>query len=175
MKLIRNLLTLALLATPFAAHAQVESQEVVPGYLSSSKNVCGGLNNPCFVPATDPCMSGAKTSVAINVKSATTTSLVAVSGSTSIYVCGFSFSIAPSATSADSAELEYGTSTACTGTHALTGVFGDGDLTSATSPIVVSYGGSGAMVTSTPGSQGLCLVTAGTAVDVQGVLTYIQQ
>lgn len=124
----------------------------------------------------DPCQSGvAKSSVPIAVATATTTSLVAVSGSTTVYVCGFSISIAPSATAADTALFEYGTSTNCTGTHALTGTYGDGDLTSAAPPIVVDYGNAGATIFKSAASAGVCIVTAGTAVSVQGVLTYVQQ
>lgn len=126
--------------------------------------------------AIDPCASSAvaKSSVPIAVTSATTTQLVAISGTTQIFVCGVSMTIAPSATSADTALFEYGTSTNCTGTHALTGTFGNGDLTSAAgvAPIQIGFGGSAFVV---PSANGLCLVSAGTAVSIQGVLTYVQQ
>lgn len=137
--------------------------------------LCVG-GTPVSVPTTDPCGSSgvAKSSAPISIATATTTQLVAVSGTTAIYVCGFSMSIAPSAVSADSAQFEYGTSTNCTGTHALTGTFGSGDLTSAAPPLGISYGGGGQAIFSAPASNGLCLVTAGTAVNVQGVLTYVQ-
>ncbi len=127
------------------------------------------------VQANDPCTYAAKSSAAIAVATATTTSLVAVSGSTSIYVCGFSMTIAPSATAADTALFEYGTSTNCTGTHALTGTYGAGDLTSAAPVTHVNYGTGGYTVMTAPASQGVCIVTAGTAVSVQGILTYVQQ
>ena len=125
--------------------------------------------------AADPCATQVTLSAPISVATATTTQLVAPSGTKSVYVCGFAFSVAPSATAAATAQLEYGTSTDCTGTHALTGKFGAGDLTSAAPPLPVSYGGAGHSVAATPASQGVCLVTTGTTVDVEGVLTYVQQ
>lgn len=165
-----------LLVMPLPAFAQTSTaQQVVPGYYSTSTNVCSGLNNPCYQPAADPCSFAAKSSAVINVTSALTTQLVAVSGSTSVYVCGFSLSIAPSATSADTAEFEYGTSTNCTGTHALTGTYGAGDLTTAAAPLPINYGGGNQTVFRAPASQGLCMVSVGTTVNIQGVLTYVQQ
>ena len=132
--------------------------------LAQTTVVSAGPSDPCAAPLI------AKTTVPIGVATATTTQLVAPDGTTKVYVCGGAISIAPSATSADTALFEYGTSTACTGTHALTGTLGNGDLTSAAPPIVVPLAG---LVT--PPSQGLCIVTAGTAVSVQGFLTYVQQ
>lgn len=121
----------------------------------------------------DPC-SGTKSSAAINVTSATTTALVAVSGSTTVYVCGGVFTIAPSATSADTAQLEYGTGVACAGSPTvLTGTFGNGDLTTAAPPIVVPIG-SGATAIKSAASNGICIVTTGTTVNVQGFITYVQ-
>lgn len=127
------------------------------------------------VKTADPCSSVAKSSAAIAISTATTTSLVAVSGSKAVYVCGYSFSIAPSATAADTALIEYGTGASCTGTHALTGTYGDGDLTSAAPPLFVSAGNSGSTVLTAPASNGICLVSAGTAVSIQGQITYVQQ
>ncbi len=150
-----------------------------PCLVAPSALVPGTFGSPTTqvlsVQANDPCTYAAKSSAAIAVATATTTSLVAVSGSTSIYVCGFSMTIAPSATAADTALFEYGTSTNCTGTHALTGTYGNGDLTSAAAVVPVSYGNGGYTVITAPASQGVCIVTTGTAVSVQGVLTYVQQ
>ncbi len=125
---------------------------------------------------TDPCASPdiAKSSKAISVTSATTTSLVAVSGSTITYVCGFVMTIAPSATSADTAAFEYGTGASCTSPVLLTGTFGNGDLTSAAPVVSVSYSGPFTLFKSAA-SNGICILTTGTAVNVQGVLTYVQQ
>ena len=121
-----------------------------------------------------PCMSSGvkKQSVAINVSTAATTALVVVSGSTQVYVCGYSFTIAPSATTADTAQIEQGTGTACAGNvTALTGTYGNGDLTAAAPLIAVTNG----ELQPTPAAYGVCILTAGTAVSVQGVLTFVQQ
>jgi hypothetical protein len=128
--------------------------------------------------STDPCASSgvAKSSVPINVTSATTTSLVATSGTTTVYVCGFAITIAPSATSADTALFERGTGAACVTTQAaLTGTFGNGDLTSAAPVVSVVYGGGSQTVFKSAGTDAICIVTTGTAVNVQGVMTYVQQ
>jgi len=144
--------------------------ETIPGTVTANQGT-----TPWIVGTSDPCTSAAKSSAAISVTSATTTSLVAVSGSTTVYVCGFAMSIAPSATSADLASFEYGTGAACTSPTALTGTFGNGDLTSAAAVVPVTYGGGTQTVFKSAASAGICIVTAGTAVNVQGVLTYVQQ
>lgn len=121
----------------------------------------------------DPCLSPAvlKATVPISLSGAGTTQLVPVSGILAVYVCGGALSIAPSATSADSALFEYGTSTDCTGTHALTGTFGSGDLTTTAPPLAIHL--TSELVT--PASQGFCIVAAGTTVNIQGYITYVQQ
>lgn len=127
------------------------------------------------VKTSDPCTSATKSSTAISVTSATTTSLVAVSGSTTVYVCGFSMTIAPSGTSADTALFEYGTGAACSTPTTLTGTFGNGDLTTTTGVAAVSYGNGSATIFKSAASAGVCILTAGTTVNVQGVLTWVQQ
>ena len=125
----------------------------------------------------DPCQSSGtpKSSVAINITSATTTSLVAVSGSTAVFVCGFSVTISEVVTTANTIQFEYGTGAACTGPTVLTGLYGAGGVT-AGDPIVVTYGGAGSTVFTAPASNGLCAVTAiGASGSFQGVLTYVQQ
>ena len=95
------------------------------------------------VSTVDPCLSSAvlKATAPVTVATAATTQIVAPSGTKAVYICGGSFSIAPSATSAATALIEYGASSNCTGTHALTGAFGAGDLTTAAPPIVVNLTG----------------------------------
>jgi hypothetical protein len=139
--------------------------------------LCGAVSaapwsDPCFNPSSG---GSSKQSAVISVSSAATTNLVAVSGTTSVYVCGFALSIAGSATTAATASFEYGTSTSCTGTHALTGTFGSNDAAVSTTPTVVAYGDGNATVMSAPSANGICIVTTGNAVFVQGVLTYVQQ
>ena len=154
----------------------VSSGSKVAVIANSAGNVAGSASTtPVNVVTSDPCASAAKSSAAINVTSATTTSLVAVSGATKVYVCGFSMTIAPSATSADTAAFEYGTGASCTSPILLTGTFGNGDLTSAAAVVPVTYGGGNQTIFTGAASSGICILTTGTAVSVQGVLTYVQQ
>jgi hypothetical protein len=129
-------------------------------------------------PATaDPCQNGGygKTSAPINVTTATTTQLVAISGNATVYVCGVTMTIAPSGTTADTATFEYGTGANCgTGTTALTGALGAGDLTTTTGLLPVSFADPGTSFRTPPGNA-LCLLSAGTTVNIQGFVTYVQQ
>jgi hypothetical protein len=169
-----------LLVTPdsvaLPANQSVNTAQVNGVATSTGTGVAGTGTQRVTLSNTDPCMSPdiAKSSVSISVTSATTTSLVAVSGSTVVYVCGFSMTIAPSATTADTAQFEYGTGAACTSPTVLTGTFGNGDLTSAAPVTNVRYG-PGSTAFKSASSAGICIVTAGTAVNVQGVLTFVQQ
>ncbi len=147
-----------------------KAQGGVGMYLNAAGQAIPETNNdPCSNP------SNTKASAVVNITSATTTQLVPVSGTTSIYICGGSFSIAPSATSADTATIEYGSGTNCgTGTTALTGAYGAGDLTTATGPLMVNLFSSG-VVAVAPSGKALCLLSAGTAVNIQGIISYVQQ
>lgn len=126
----------------------------------------------------DPCedMFVAKSSAVINITSATTTSLVAVSGSTTVYVCGFSLTISEVVTTANTFQLEYGTGATCGGgTTALTGLYGAGGVTAA-APIVISVGNGSATVAKSAASNGVCAVTAiGASGTFQGLITFVQQ
>lgn len=149
----------------------------VPTVLYSPSGQIGVPANS-FIGSADPCTYALKSSAAFNISTVTTTSLVALSGTTSVYVCGFSMTIAPSATSADIAAFVYGTGAACvTGQTGLTGAFGSGAVPAAntTAPVPVSYGNGGATIFKAPSANGVCLVTSGTAVAVNGVITYVQQ
>lgn len=124
----------------------------------------------------DPCHnpSVAKSSAAINITSAATTQLVAISGTKSIYVCHFSLTISEVITTANTLQFEYGTSTNCTGTNKLTGLYGAGGITAGT-PISVSAGYGGTLFT-VPSANGLCALTAiGATGSFQGMITYVQQ
>jgi hypothetical protein len=148
------------------------SSQSVPVSAANPLPVTGAVTTS----SSDPCASNAKSSAAINIVTTTTTSIVAVSGSTAVYVCGFSISLAPSATSADIAAFVYGTGAACvSGQTSLTGAYGNGDLTSAAAVVPINYGNGGATIFKAPASNGVCIVSSGTAVNIQGVLTYVQQ
>lgn len=124
----------------------------------------------------DPCQNSnvIKSSVAINITSAATTQLVAISGTKSIYVCHFDMTISEVITTPNTLQFEYGTSTTCVGANKLTGLYGDKGIT-AGAPIVVSAGYGGTLFTA-PSANGLCALTAiGATGSFQGVLTYVQQ
>lgn len=127
--------------------------------------------------AIDPCASSAiaKSSAIINVVAAATTQLVAISGSTVIYVCAVDLTISQVITTANTLRFVYGTGASCgTGTTNLTGDFGAGGVT-AGPPIVINFAGTGTRFKTIAG-QALCVTTAiGGSGTFQGVVTYVQQ
>ena len=156
---------------------------LVVGINPNSVNANGQATKANSAPVTiasdqyaDPCASGvAKSSVVIAITSATTTSLVAVSGSTAVYVCGFSVSASNVVTTANILSFEYGTGASCTGTHALTGGYGTGSVLAA-APSSYAYGNGSSTIFSAPAANGICAVTTiGGSGAFEGVLTYVQQ
>ena len=134
---------------------------------SPSSSSAGGAVT--VVNSGDACAnpSVAKSSVAVNISgTAGTTELVAPSGTKAVSACYF---VATVVGTAPTILFEYGTSTACTGTTALTGT-----MAIPTTTILTMHAG-GDTVFQTPASQGLCLVAGGTTPSIQGVLTYVQQ
>lgn len=125
----------------------------------------------------DPCLAPSitKASAAIAVTSATTTQLVALSGTTQIYVCSYQFTVSQVITTANTLRFVYGTGSSCgTGTVNLTGDFGAGGVLAA-QPITITSGVGGTIM-KTPTGQALCVTTAiGGSGTFQGVVTYIQQ
>ena len=121
----------------------------------SSTNIAG---------STDPCQNSGvvKSNVVVNIGSATTTQLVALSSTASVYVCSF-YGTAVVGTAA-TYTWEYGTGSSCgTGTTALTGAMVGGGFLNVLGEF------------HTPVGQALCVVTGGTSPSYQGVLTYVQQ
>ena len=115
--------------------------------------------------ATDPCLSrgAVKSSVPFTITSATTTQLVALSGTKSIYVCG----VVLLTNAASTLSFEYGTGATCgTGTTALTPVF------PISSNVVLGYGGA---VITAPSANALCALSAVGTTSAVGVITYVQQ
>ena len=166
--------------TAFSQSSAISAGSALPSFtlVPLTINSLGQLVAAAPSNASDPCASSgiAKSSVVISVTSATTTSLVALSGTTSIYVCGFSLTISQVVTTANTIQFEYGTGATCgTGTTALTGTYGAGGVT-ASAPLSVSYGGGGTTIFTAPSGNRLCAVTAiGASGSFQGVLTYVQQ
>lgn len=148
-----------------------------PEQSDANSNPTSGTNSPVNTPGvTDPCLNSSvlKTTTAINVTTATTTAIAAVSGTTAVYPCGGVITIDQSATTADTALFEFGTGAACAApTKTLTGTLGGG--------VVPTTGNSAATVVVLPEMQGsasangFCIVSAGTTVNIQGYFTYVQQ
>jgi hypothetical protein len=139
-------------------------------YLNSSGQAVPQTNSdPCAIPAST------KSSAVVNITTATTTQIVPLSGTTSIYICGGVLTLGPSSGTADTATIVYGTGANCaTGLTALSGALGAGNNTSVASPIAVSLTSSG-IFTSAPAGKALCLTSAGATVNIQGVISYVQQ
>lgn len=118
------------------------------------------------LPSNDPCQTSGvvKSSVVVNVTA--DAQLIALSGSTTIYVCGFSVSIAGTA---PTFRLISGTGSVCA-----TGLTG---RTGAYAPLTGTYmpAGGAFTMTATAAGEALCMDVEGTSPSVQGVLTYVQQ
>lgn len=103
-------------------------------------------------------------SAAINISTATTTQLVALSGSTKIYVTAYNFEAAGT----DAVTLEYGTGSNCgTGTTILTGAY---NLTAQSG---ISFGSGLGPVLVVPAGNALCALTTA-AVQLSGAVAYTQ-
>ena len=131
---------------------------IANGAASTALRVTDANNDPCQTSGIP------KSSVAVAVT--TDAQLVAISGTTVIYVCGFSVSIAGTA---PTMRLVSGTGSVCA-----TGLTG---RTGAYAPLTGSMivGGGAATVLSTAAGDALCMDTEGTSPSVQGYLTYVQQ
>lgn len=125
----------------------------------------------------DPCIASsvAKLSAIINITTATTTQLVALSGTTVVYVCDFTLTISQVVTTPNTLKFVRGTGASCgTGTTDLTGLFGDGGVTAAP-PLFIASSSTGTTFKTTAGNA-LCATTAiGATGSFQGVITYVQQ
>lgn len=126
--------------------------------------------------ASDPCLdvSALKTSAFANISTAATTSLVALSGTSRVYVCGFQV-VSSSTTTANTIYLEYGGGAACaTSPTVLTPTYSN--LAAAATPATIQFGPGSSVLTPTPAGTGLCAVTTVGSTPVISVLvTYVQQ
>jgi hypothetical protein len=138
-------------------------------YLSNSTPASPFVSDPCQT-------SGSfKSSKSIQITTATTTQLIPLVAAQGIYVCGGYLAVGSSATSAATAQFEYGTGASCgTGTVTLTGLLGTQTATAGIDAQPVPLSG-GVTNFSTPQGDALCIVTAGTTVSVQGWISFIQQ
>lgn len=124
-----------------------------------------------FISATtDPCMdsSGVKSSVVVNIGSATTTAVVAAVAGQSIYICQFDMTIGGTNATVQFKAGTQVTNPCDTGTVLLTGTY------SPTSGNEVSTSAASMLLKTTAGQQ-LCITSAGTGVNIQGLITYVQQ
>lgn len=147
-----------------------------PGPAAAGTAAVGTVGITNTVGTSDPCQNPSltKSSVAINIATATTTSLVAVSGTTVVYVCSLSLTISQVVTTANTFQLEYGTGASCTSPTVLTGTFGAGGVT-AGAPIYI-WAGYGGTLAKSAAAAGVCALTAiGASGTFQGVLTFVQQ
>lgn len=105
-------------------------------------------------------------SVAVNITSATTTALVALNATKTIYVCGGLLHLVGNAT-AVTAAFEYGTGAACTSPTVLTGPYTGATASTATTP--VQFGENVGYAFKAPAGNALCIVSTGTA----GLVGYV--
>jgi hypothetical protein len=122
----------------------------------------------------DPCFSSAKTNLAISQNGTSSVQLVALSGSTSIYVCSLFMMTNSTATTV---ALTTGTGTACVTNNAA--VIGTTTANIANSANLIAgagltYGSGVGTVAKGAASSELCMVL-GSNVYVSGNLTYVQQ
>lgn len=123
----------------------------------------------------DPCqsMSVAKSSVPIAISSATTAQLVAPSGSTVVYVCGYQVSMSATL-AANTIKFTTGTGATCGGSSVdETGVMSSGVLTTGATTLNTGWD---ATVFSSASGSGVCAVTTvGTGPSINGIMSFVQQ
>lgn len=156
----------------------VHAQSAIGGG-GSSVTVSGGSVGITNTPGTtDPCgnPSVLKSHAFANITTATTTALVAVSGTTNIYVCGIDAQL-ESTTTPDTVLFEKGTGAACVGTPtAITATYTNGSGTTLTAAEQLHLGFGGQTYLPTGASQGLCAVsTVGSTPAIAVDVTFVQQ
>jgi hypothetical protein len=122
----------------------------------------------------DPCQSPliAKSSAFLNITSATTTALVAVSGSTNVYVCSVFISNV-STTTPNTLLFEQGTGTACVGTP--TAITSTINFAVANGNNVAWGATAGTIFHTTAGGNGICAVsTVGSTPQINLTISYVQ-
>ena len=119
----------------------------------------------------DPCaaavsgVSGAPAMLSVPIAEATaeTKQLVAPVTGQKVTICGLVLNSV-----GGTSQLEYGTSTNCTGTHAMTGTF-------AASSTLTVMPTRQMIIGSTPASQGVCIVAGASTTATGGWMLYIQE
>ena len=156
------------------ASGAIASGAIASGAVASGAFASGAFAAGSFVNATagDPCMFAKKTNLAISQNGTSSVQLIALSGSTTIYVCSLSLVAAGATTVA----ITTGTGTACVTGNAA--VIGSTTANIANSMSFAANGGmtlgnGGNTIASGAASSELCMVL-GTSVYVSGNLTYVQ-
>lgn len=126
--------------------------------------------------ASDPCqdVSAIKASAPIAISTATTTQLVALSGTTVVYLCGYQ-AVAGAGTN-PSLQFVYGTGSSCaTGLTSLTGAMATGVTVATGVPGPIFESSPGNTILKTPAGNALCVTTGGTTPNFQGWVSFVQQ
>lgn len=149
----------------------IETVYTPPGLATSNNGSAVGAGG------SDPCQSPnlSKLSQPINIVAAGTTTLVSLGSNLAIYVCGGFMTVASSATTPATVQFIAGTGATCgTGTVTLTGTMGTGTATAGidAEPVVLPAGATNFRA---PYGNALCVVAAGTTVNIQGYISYVQQ
>ncbi len=114
---------------------------------------------------------GCDQTAAVNITTATTTGIVAVSGSTAVYVCTYNLYIVSGTT--PGFQFVAGTGSNCaTVTQTFSGTFGG--TAAAVGENFPASGGGVSPIFWGPASSGFCIVSSGTTPDIQGYITYAQ-
>jgi hypothetical protein len=143
------------------------------GTVAATITYAGGAmgSGPNAVP--NPCLSAGVSikSAIFNITTATTTQLIAGSGTTSIYPCGFSLSMIATV-AADTILFESGTGGTCgTATVVATGTYSSGIL--ANGAVVITH--PLPLTPAAPGAGFCAITTVGTGPSIAGTVTYVQQ
>lgn len=168
---------LAIAAQTAWGQSAVIRGEVSPGVYANIKADASGNLVTAASATLDPCLSSgvAKSTAIISITTATTTQLVALSGTTIVYVCSVSMTISQVVTTANTIKFVYGTGASCgTGTADITGAFGTGGVTAAP-PLSLTMGFGGTVFKNIAANALCATTTIGGSAAFVGVLTYVQQ
>lgn len=156
---------------------RIRVSAIASGTINAAMTVSAAQIEPAqtvAINSLDPCQSSsiAKQHAFANITTATTTALVAVSGTLNIYICGIDVQM--NSTTANTVLFEKGTGTACaTGATAVTGTYTNATLVS--EAIHLGFGGHGYLAPLGAG-QGFCAVsTVGTGPTIVVDVTFVQQ
>ncbi len=147
------------------------------GSLAAGTNAIGTVGITNTAGTTDPCANPSvlKSSAFLNITTATTTQIIAQSGSTVDYVCEFDANMTGT-TAADTVILEIGTGSNCaSNVTVISPTYSSGILTSGATNINVGNGGA-TVFTSVVGSREICVLsTVATSPTIGVHVTYVQQ